>query len=246
MKLEKHFGVARVLSKRGFCSRSRAEALCREGRVKLNGKLALDPEARSLMSDEITVDGARVGESEKVHYAFHKPRGVLCSARPEGGKHIVTEFFASEESVHLFAVGRLDAASEGLLLVTNDTEFANKVTAPETHLEKAYHVQVRGGISEEDLRQMERGLLVPPRIFGKEPEFMQLKAAKILRSNTKTTWLELVLDEGKNREIRRLLKALGHETERLVRVRIGNLILGDLKPGEHKKILPATLFKEEG
>lgn len=243
MQPGKHFGVARVISKRGFCSRSRAETACREGRVALNGELVFDPETRTQMSDKITVDGVEIGESPRVYYAFNKPRGVLCSAKPEGGRLIVGDFFKSENEAHLFTVGRLDAASEGLILVTNDTEFSNKITAPEAHLAKTYHVQIRRKISEAELRQMERGMLVPPRIFGKPEEFMQAQTAKILRENDKTTWLEIVLAEGKNREIRRLLKALGHDTARLVRVKIGPYVLGSLKSGEYAKIDPHELEK---
>lgn len=245
MQPGKHFGVARVISKRGFCSRSKAETACKEGRVALNGELVFDPEARARMSDKITVDGVEIGESPKVYYAFNKPRGVLCSARPEGGKPIVGDFFKGENAGHLFTVGRLDAASEGLILVTNDTKFSDKITAPESHLAKTYHVQIRGKITEAELRQMERGMLVPPRIFGKPEEFMQAQTAKILRENDKTTWLEIVLAEGKNREIRRLLKVLGHDTARLIRVKIGPYILGSLKPGEYVKIDPHELAKGE-
>lgn len=245
MQPGKHFGVARVISKRGFCSRSEAERACREGRVALNGKPALDPETKAQMGDKITIDGFEIGESPRVYYAFNKPRGVLCSAKAENGKPIVSDFFKGEGNAHLFTAGRLDAASEGLILVTNDTEFANRITAPETHLEKTYHVQTRGKLQEAELRQMERGMLVPPRLFGKPEEFMQAKSAKVLRENEKTTWLEIVLSEGKNREIRRLLQALGHDTARLVRVKIGPYVLGGLKPGEYEKIEPRDFEKEQ-
>lgn len=230
----KHYGVARVLSKRGVCSRSEAERACREGRVKLRGKTVYDPETPATEKDEISLDGASAIQEEKIYIAFHKPRGVITTASDEKGRKTVLDFFRGFK--HIAPVGRLDAASEGLLLLTNDTDFANRILEPGNsgHLEKTYHVQISGIPSEAELLQMEQGMLVPARVFGESEEFMHAKSAKILRHGEKNCWLEIVLDEGKNREIRRMCKKLGFETLRLVRIKIGPYELGDLKPGEHR------------
>lgn len=231
---EKKYGIARILSKRGICSRSEAEKACKEGRVKLNGITVFNPETPATIEAKIELDGTAAYQQEKIYLAFNKPRGIITTASDEKGRKTVLEFFKNFK--HIAPVGRLDAASEGLLLLTNDTDFANRILAPETHLDKTYHVQISGIPSESDLQQMKNGVTVPPRIFGAPDEFMRMKNVHILRSGEKKCWLEVVLDEGKNREIRRICKYLGYETLRLIRIKIGSYSLGNLKPGEYKKI----------
>lgn len=249
-------GVARVISKRGFCSRSKAEALVREGCVKLNGRLTRDPDAPARETDEITVNGQRVETNPKVYFMMNKPRGVVTTASDEKGRKTVMEVFAEQygkmfpgKSVpHIAPVGRLDAASEGLLLFTNDTEWANSIMEPtrnrsaankdsagQKHL-KIYRVQANGKPSEDNLKKMEAGFTVPPRVFGEPDEFMHAVSAKIHSEGEKNCWLEIVLDEGKNREIRRMLAHLGYEVLRLVRIQIDEFKLGELKPGCIKQI----------
>lgn len=233
---KKRYGVARILSKRGTCSRSEAEKACREGRVTLRGKIVFDPETPATMEDQILLDGNKTGQEKKVYLAFHKPRGIITTANDEKGRKTVLDFFKGFK--HIAPVGRLDAASEGLLLLTNDTDFANRVLAPETHLDKTYHVQISGIPTDNELQQMQNGVTVPPRIFGESEEFMHMKRVHVLRTGKKNCWLEVILDEGKNREIRRICKQFGYETLRLVRIKIGPYELADLKPGEYKEIKP--------
>jgi len=232
----KHYGVARVISKRGFSSRSAAEKAVREGRVMLNDRVVTDPETPAMLNAKIYVDGIPVLTNEFAYYAFNKPRGIVTTASDEKGRKTVMDFIAPLNLTHLSPVGRLDMASEGLLLFTNDTAFANRILSPEGHLEKEYHVQVEGIPEESEIQKMEEGIVVPPRVFGDKPEMMKAKSAEIFRRNEKTAWLRIVLQEGKNREIRRILENLGYEVRRLVRVRIGNLELGNLKPGELRKL----------
>lgn len=245
---EKTHGVARVISKRGFCSRSKAEALVREGCVKLNGRLVKDPDAPTREHDEITVNGQKVEANPKVYFMMNKPRGVVTTASDEKGRKTVMEVFAEQFAKmfpgkavpHISPVGRLDAASEGLLLFTNDTEWANSIMEPRQdrpaeHL-KIYHVQTEGKPSPEDLKKMEDGFTVPPRVFNEPEEFMHAVRVTFLREGEKNCWLEVSLDEGKNRQIRRMLAHLGYEVQRLVRIQIDQFILGDLKPGHIRLI----------
>ena len=232
-------GVARVISKRGYCSRSKAEMLVREGRVTLRGKVVLDPEAPTYENDEIIINGKAVVANSKIYFMMNKPRGIVTTASDEKGRKTVLEVFAEQyrkmhsgkEAPHISPVGRLDAASEGLLLFSNDTEWANKILEPKAGHIKIYRVQVKGRPSGNELTQMVKGLTVPPRIFGEPEEFMHAKSAKVYSAGEKNCWLEITLTEGKNREIRRMLAFLGYEVLRLVRIQIDEFALGDLKPG---------------
>ena len=240
---EKPHGVARVISKRGFCSRSVAENLVREGRVSLRGKIVCDPDTPAYENDEILVDGKPVTTSTFVYFAMNKPRGAVTTANDEKGRKTVMDLFREQYAKlfpgkpvpHISPVGRLDAASEGLLLFTNDTKWADDVLSSADHL-KIYRVQVAGKPSTAELEQMEKGFNVPPRVFGESEEFMHAERATFLSEGEKNCWLEITLSEGKNREIRRMLAHLGYEVMRLVRIQFDKYTLGDLKPGEIREI----------
>ena len=314
---EKPHGVARVISKRGFCSRSQAENLVREGRVSLRGKIVRDPDTPARENDEICVDGKPVKASAFVYFMMNKPRGYVTTASDEKGRTTVMDLFREQYAKmfpgkpvpHISPVGRLDAASEGLLLFTNDTQWAdallktkderrktrddkcverasrtsslghdrvqhlglerserlktresrnpNVILSPSTSSGQApqqtkqkdpvtalhtkiYRVQVAGKPTAAELSQMEAGFNVPPRVFGEPEEFMHAVSAKLYSAGEKNCWLEITLDEGKNREIRRMLAHLGYEVLRLVRIKFCNYELGDLKQGEIKEIRPST------
>lgn len=238
--------MARVISKRGYCSRSKAEMLVREGRVTLNGRVVLDPDTPTRENDEIIINGKRIETNAKVYFMMNKPRGIVTTASDEKGRKTVMEIFAEQyrkmnsgkEPPHIAPVGRLDAASEGLLLFSNDTEWANRILEPNNDIghKKIYRVQTKGKPTTEDLQQMERGMTVPPRVFGEPEEFMHAKRAILHSEGDKNCWLEITLTEGKNREIRRMLEHLGYDVLRLVRIQIDNFVLGDLKSGCIKEI----------
>jgi len=223
---ERRVGLARALSKLGFCSRSRAAELIRAGRVRLNGNVARNAEAPVRMEkDRVEVDGVVVRGERRVYFMLNKPRGVVTTASDEKGRETVYAY-VPEGAPWVGAVGRLDKASEGLLLLTNDSEWAARVTAPETHLEKTYHVQVSGEMDARKLGAMTKGVLAD------DGEVLRAKRAEVLRSGEKNMWLVIVLDEGKNREIRRMMEKLEIEVLRLVRVSIGPLELGEMGKGE--------------
>ncbi|MCF0216273.1 MAG: rRNA pseudouridine synthase [Fibrobacteraceae bacterium] len=241
-------GVARVISKRGFCSRSNAEKLVQSGAVTLRGKVVLNPDTPAYPNDIILVNGKSIDETSKIFFAMNKPRGFVTTAHDEKGRKTVMDLFREQYAKnhsgarlpHISPVGRLDAASEGLLFFTNDTDFANQILDPKTHLDKIYRVQVKpkdSNISPKKLVQkMKEGLTVPPRIYGEPPELMQAKEALIFKESEKTLWLEITLSEGKNREIRRMCEACGYQVLRLVRVQIGTYKLGNLATGAIKEI----------
>jgi 23S rRNA pseudouridine2605 synthase len=218
-------GLARALSKLGHCSRTQGFELIRSGRVRLNGNIVRNPEAPvHIGKDRIEVDGNRVKASARVYLMMNKPRGVVTTASDEKGRETVYAYL-EEGLPWVGPVGRLDKASEGLLLLSNDSEWAARVLAPETHLEKTYHVQVGTVAGAELVEFMRRGTKT-------EEGYLRVKRARVLRGGEKNTWLEVVLDEGKNRQIRRILDGLGVEVLRLMRVAIGPLQLGDLAKGE--------------
>jgi 23S rRNA pseudouridine2605 synthase len=228
-------GLARALSKLGFCSRSQAAKLIRAGRVRLNGTTRHEPETPvHLERDLIEVDRQPVAAKSKIYLMLNKPRGVVTSASDEKGRQTVYSLLA-EELPWVGPVGRLDKASEGLLLLTNDSEWAAGISDPGSHLDKTYHVQARVLPTESVTDELLRGV----RAGG---EMLRAKGARVLRSGETNTWLEIVLDEGKNRQIRRMLEHLGIEILRLIRVAVGPLVLGDLAKEKFRALAPAEKY----
>jgi len=219
------------MSKLGYSSRSQASSLIRAGRVRLNGKLRRDPETLVRMRrDKISVDEREIGVVPKIYLIMNKPRGLVTTASDEKGRETVYSILGLGSLPWVAPVGRLDKASEGLLLMTNDSEWAARIAAPETHLEKIYHVQVATVADEKIIEAIMKGVEAPDR------DVLRARSAKLLRSCEKNCWLEIVLDEGKNRQIRRMLEALGTEVMRLIRVAIGPLQLGDLRKGSYRQL----------
>ena len=224
---ERKIGLARALSKLGYCSRSRAAELIRAGRVRLNGAVRRDPESPVREDrDRIVVDDLAVQGQRKSYLMMNKPRGIVTTASDEKGRETVYEVLRKNgDWPWLAPVGRLDKASEGLLLLTNDSEWGARVASPETHLPKTYHVQIASSEGESIAQTLMNG------VKSEDGEFLRAAHASLIRSGAKNCWLEITLEEGKNRQIRRMLAALGIEVLRLVRVAIGPLKLGNLPKG---------------
>lgn len=223
-------GLARVLSKLGVCSRSQAEEWIRAGRVSLGGKVIRDPQFPVEAGRcGIAVDGTEVGAVDHAYVVFNKPRGLVVSAADEKGRDTIYAALAGSGLPWLGPVGRLDRASEGLLLLSNDTMWAAGITDPASHLDKTYHVQVAGLPDAAAFAAMLAGV-------DDNGDCLKARQASLLRAGEKNAWLEVVLDEGRNRHIRRLMAALGHDVLRLIRVAIGPLCLGELGKGQWRRL----------
>jgi 23S rRNA pseudouridine2605 synthase len=223
--------MARALSKLGYCSRSAARRLIIEGRVRLNGRVERDPEAPlQITKDRLQVDGKEITAARKIYLMLNKPRGVVTTVRDEKGRDTVYSLLKQQDR-WLAPVGRLDKASEGLLLLTNDSGWAAEITTPESHLDKTYHVHIRSRVDDEMLARLTAGV-------RESGELLKAKRVRLLREGQKNCWIEVVLDEGKNRHIRRMFAALGIEVLRLIRVAIGELRLGDLAKGTGRELTP--------
>ena len=207
--------LPRALSKLGFCSRSQAEKLILSKQVFVNGKCETDVHRRiNLHSDKIVTDGKPIISSEKFYFVLNKPRGYVTTVSDEKERKTVYECFPKSDFPRVFPVGRLDKASEGVLFFTNDSRWAERITSPEFHCEKKYHVQIDSLVNEQLLQQFKKGI-------QSDRDFLVVKNVALLRSGQKNCWLEIVLDEGKNRHIRRMLSALDILVLRLIRISIG-------------------------
>jgi 23S rRNA pseudouridine2605 synthase len=227
-------GVARVISKLGIGSRSQAASWVSEGRVRVNGELVRDPEFPVIQGrDHICVDGREAAPARMV-VMLNKPRGLVTTTRDEQGRVTVYECLKGAGLPWLAPVGRLDKASEGLLLFTNDPAWAARVTDPASGPEKTYHVQIDRLPDEKLFAALRAGV-------DCDGERLSVKSVGCLRTGAKNAWLEVVLDEGRNRHIRRLLATLDVRVLRLIRVAIGSLALGDLPKGRWRLLTAQEL-----
>jgi 23S rRNA pseudouridine2605 synthase len=226
--------VARVISKLGLGSRTQAAQWIREGRVRVNGRLVNDPEYPVRQElDRVTVD-SQMNAPARMVIMLNKPRGLVTTTRDEQGRDTVYRCLERAALPWLAPVGRLDKASEGLLLFSNDPAWSARMTHPASGPDKTYHVQIDQVPAVPLLSSLTSGV----NLAG---ERLAAKTAKLLRSGQKNAWLEITLDEGRNRQIRRLLAAFDIEVLRLVRIAIGPLFLGDLPKGEWRELTEAEL-----
>jgi 23S rRNA pseudouridine2605 synthase len=218
------FGAARVISKLGLGSRTQGAQWVREGRVRVNGRLIKDPEFPvDQAADLISVDGEQASQPQLV-IMLNKPRGLVTTTRDEQGRDTVYRCLEGAGLPWLAPVGRLDKASEGLLLFSNDSKWAAQMTNPATGPDKTYHVQIDRIADEALAAKLARGTTV-------DGELLCARRVRCLRQGQKYAWMEIVLDEGRNRQIRRLLGAFDIAVLRLVRISVGDLQLGDLPKG---------------
>ncbi len=230
----------RALSKLGLCSRTQAEVLIAEGRVRVNGKVVGNASARvDLNRDRIVVDDRPVVAERKVYLMLNKPRGLVTTRDDPQQRDTVYACLEGLDLPFVSPVGRLDKASEGLLLMTNDARFANRLMDPASHMPKTYHVQVGSVPDETMLDKLRAGVTI-------DGETLTANSIALLRSGGRTAWLEIVLDEGRNRHIRRLLAAHGIEVKRLIRIAIGRLQLGDLAKGSARHLTAEEVVLLEG
>lgn len=221
--------LARALSKRGLASRAEAIALVLDGRVRVSGRVVRDP-GLAVVPETLQVaidDRERTAPAWRT-VALHKPRGVVTTRRDPQGRPTVYDLLAPLGD-GLAPAGRLDAASSGLIVCTNDTQLAAWLTDPEHAVEKEYVVTVRGRVAPESIAALTRGIVA-------DGERLRAASVTVRKTSARETHLVVVLRRGRNREIRRLFAAVGHEVTRLWRVRIGGLPLGTLAPGAWRDI----------
>ncbi len=226
-KLKPRVPLERALSKLGVASRAQARLLIEGGRVKVHGSVQTNPLfSVTPESAAITLDGRAVKPHERIVLMLNKPRGALTTRNDEKGRRTVFEFVPEEfrDEGHLHAVGRLDLATTGLLLLTNDTRLSAWLTDPETAIERTYLVTVRGEVTEQEVARIKSGI-------SSEVGMIAAARAEIRKASLRESHLLVTLTEGKNREIRRLCEAVGHEVTALKRVSYGKLELGELEPG---------------
>jgi len=223
--------LARALSKFGVCSRAEAERWIADGRVEVDGEVVRWPARRiEPRRQRVTVDGRRVGDdTERVALAFHKPAGYITTRAEPGGRPTVYDLLG-DVGRWVFPVGRLDRDSSGLLILTNDHRLGQRLTDPGHAVPKTYHVLVEGVPSAAALSVLREGVSLPGGTLTRPARVRSLGRGR------EGAWLEIVIAEGKNRQVRRMCAAVGHEVQALVRVRIGALELGDLAPGRWRRL----------
>ena len=227
--------LARALSKRRLASRAEARRLILAGRVRVNGRVVTDPDLRVTPERlEIEIDGQRPTSPDSPrHLAFHKPRGTVTTRQDPEGRPTVFDVLG-DAGHGLVAVGRLDRASTGLLLFTTDTQLANRLTNPANRIRRRYVVTVRGRVSSNTARRIESGIDVESS-KGRREQLMAQRV-EIRKASGRETHLIVDLVEGKNRELRRLFEAAGHEVTRVHRIAFGSVELGDLQPGHWREV----------
>lgn len=219
----------KILARAGVASRRNAEQLIAQGRVSVDGLVVremgvkVDPQAQ-----RIAVDGERVRLPDPVYFVLHKPKGVVCTSGEKDRAQRAIDF-APPGSPRLFAVGRLDKESEGLIILTNDGDLTARLTHPSYQVPKTYRVAVRGVVDAATLEKLKKGIWLSE---GKA----RVKEARVIRTRTEESLLEVTLTEGMNREVRRLLAKVGHPVRSLVRIRLGDLELGDLRRGAVRRL----------
>ncbi|MGN0623451.1 MAG: pseudouridine synthase [Oscillospiraceae bacterium] len=228
--------VQKIIAESGYCSRRKAEELISQGRVKINGRECGLGDKALPNKDLISIDGENifVPKKKQMYYIMlHKPRGYVTTMSDELDRKCVTDLL-KDLPARVYPVGRLDKNSEGLLLFTNDGQFANDIMHPSKHISKTYRVTVRPDISDEQLVELSEGVVID----GKKT---QPATVLVLDKQPGRVVLQMTIHEGRNRQIRKMCEAVGLEVARLKRTSIGPLKLGMLKPGEYRELKPDEL-----
>ena len=226
--------LQQYLSRAGRASRREAERLMQAGRVRVNGEVVSELGARVVPGrDVVEVDGEPVTVSASVWVAFHKPAGVLTTRSDPHGGTTVYDLLPDDLS-GLRYVGRLDRDAEGLLLLTNDGEGAHRVQHPSGEVEREYRIEAAGTVGQEVLRRLEAGVEL-------EDGLARARRASLVQAGAVTSTVDLVLTEGRKREVRRMMSVVGHHVLRLRRTRFGPVRLGDLEPGAFRELTPGEV-----
>ena len=229
MSIKSEIRISRRLAKAGLASRREAEKLILDGRVTLNGKTVVEPWKNCTKKDLLKLDGITVSQSISTSlHVLHKPRGYLSTSKDALGRKTIFDLIDSRLQ-HLMIIGRLDYNSEGLMILTNNGELKRYLELPKNKFERVYKVKIRGHLTSSNLTKIERGVSL-------DGIYYKPIAAKVLERNRVYSWVEMVLTEGKNREIRKILASFNLNVKRLIRSRFGPFNLDNLKAGKSKKL----------
>lgn len=224
--------LQKVIAASGYTSRRKAEELIKQGKVEVNGNIVTELGTKVKSGDYITVEGKEIIGENKVYYVFYKPKACVCTLSDEFDRPKVVDFF-QEVKERIYPIGRLDYDTTGVLLMTNDGEFANLVMHPRNHLEKIYEVSIKGLITGESLHKLEKG------IYLDGAKTLPCKI-KVTNKDTEhgTTMLMIKLQEGKNRQVKKMFESVGHPVKRLHRISVGGINLKGMTPGTYRILKP--------
>ena len=224
--------LQKVIAHAGITSRRKAEQLILDGRVTVNGKVVKELGVKVTSNDKIEVEGIPLEREKPVYFAMYKPRGVISSVSDDKGRKVVTDFLPEIEE-RIYPIGRLDYDTSGILLLTNDGDFANALMHPKYEVDKQYITKVKGILTKEAIRSLERGVML------EDGKTSPAKVKMISIDKKKNTSIyEIVIHEGRNRQVRRMFEAVGHPVLKLRREKYGFLTLQGLQPGEARELTP--------
>lgn len=226
--------LQKFIAESGYCSRRKAEELIVKGKVTVNGKVIRELGTKVSFSDDVVIEGIRLEKQDKEYYLFYKPRGVITSTSDDKQRKTVIDFFDSNK--RLYPVGRLDYDTTGVLIVTNDGEFANAIMHPSGEIEKVYIAKLEGILDGNSIRMLKKGVKIDNYVCV--PDRVKLRDVD---KKTKSSIVEVTIHEGKNHEVKKLFEAVGFRVLKLKRERIEFLTLEGLKPGEYRKIKPKEI-----
>ncbi|RPF55732.1 pseudouridine synthase [Aquisalibacillus elongatus] len=225
--------LQKVIAKSGYTSRRKAENLITEGRVKVNNKKVTELGTKVGPNDDIEVDGIPIEKEEPLYIMLYKPRGVISSVSDDKGRKVLGDLLSEEIETRLYPVGRLDYDTSGLILLTNDGEFTQKLIHPKYKINKVYVAKVKGVPTKPEISSFKKGI-------EHNGEYLKCVHSRILKVDKKKgkSIIELTLQEGKNRQVKRMFESLGYEVEKLKRENFGPLTLGNLNPGDYRELTP--------
>ncbi len=225
--------INQYIASAGVTSRRKADEMIAEGRIRVNGKVLLNPGYHVEDGDIVEVDGSRVRPADKkVYYLLNKPTGYVTSTADKEGRPLVTDLVP--DSIRVFPVGRLDYNTSGLLILTNDGELSNKLMHPSHGFDKKYLVRVKGIVTIAEAKKLEKGVDIGGWVTSPAE-------VKLLRHDKNSSVVEITIHEGKNRQVRRMFKAIGHPVDELCRIGLGRLEIGRLAVGQCRKLSPAEV-----
>ena len=222
--------LQKLIAESGYCSRRKAEELIKQGKVSVNGKIITEIGTKASFGDEILVEGNLIDYEEKEYYLFYKPRGVVCTTKDDKGRKTVLDYFDDVDK-RLFPVGRLDYDTTGILLLTNDGEFANYIMHPKNKIDKYYVAKVKGIVTPDEVKKLKSGV----KLDNKKVYPSRIKVKDINKKNM-TSIVHITVHDGINHEVKRLMESINHDVIKLKRECISFLDLSGLKSGEKRML----------